>query len=145
MAGRPLTERVKILEQQVERLRELPSRMAAVESQILQLRGEMQGGISAIRGDIDETRRHMRVLHEEVLSRIALLVDDHGPDKRRVGTGAPRRIPARGPCQSTRSLSGRELQPWTGRGKLDVQRLRDPDGDVGLDGQDVRHLHVINI
>ena len=103
MAARSLTGRVEILEQHVEELRELPPRVAAVESQILQLRGEMQSGISAIRGDvealrgdveavrgdvkavrgdIEETRRHMRVLHEEVLSRIALLVEGRGPEKR---------------------------------------------------------------
>ena len=72
--------------------------MDAVESQILQLRGEMRDGFSAIdkrfeavdkhfgavdarlddlkkqikEGD-EETKRYMRVLHEEVLSRIATL------------------------------------------------------------------------
>jgi len=82
MAERSFTERVKILEQNVEELRGLPSRMTALESQILQLRGETKGGISAIRGDIEETRRHMRVLHEEILSRIALLGERRGPEKR---------------------------------------------------------------
>ena len=48
MAARPLTERVEILEQKVGDLQELPARTAAVESQILQLRGEMREGFSAI-------------------------------------------------------------------------------------------------
>lgn len=82
----------------MEGLQALPARMDAVESQILQLRGEMRDGFSAIdkrfeavdkhfgavdarlddlkkqikEGD-EETKRYMRVLHEEVLSRIATL------------------------------------------------------------------------
>jgi len=49
--------------------------MDAVESQILHLRVEIRDGFSAIdrriqEGD-EETRRHMRVLHEEVLRRIS--------------------------------------------------------------------------
>jgi hypothetical protein len=58
-------------------LEKLPTRMDAVESQILQLRGEMRDGFSAIDRGIREgnaeTRRHMLVLHEEVLRRISLL------------------------------------------------------------------------
>ena len=48
MAARSLTERVEILEQKVGDLQEPPGRMANVESQILQLRGEMRDGFSAI-------------------------------------------------------------------------------------------------
>ena len=79
----------------------LPARIDAVESQILQLRGEMRDEFSAIRERLgnhdrqfeaierrflavnerfdtidrrfDETNRHMRVLHEEVLARISVL------------------------------------------------------------------------
>ena len=83
-----LTGRVQILEQKVENLEKLPARLEAVESQIVQLRDEMRGEFSAVRQEIgataaglhaeiragdEETRRYMRVLHEEVLSRIAML------------------------------------------------------------------------
>ena len=110
MAARSLTERIEILEQKVGDLRELPGRMAAVESQILQLRGEIRDGFSAIHARLgthdqrfesidqrfesidqrfesidqrfdDLTRqmreghqeigRHMRLLHEDVLARLA--------------------------------------------------------------------------
>jgi hypothetical protein len=50
MAARSLNERVEILEQKVGDLQLLPDRVAAVESQILQLRGEMRDGFSAILG-----------------------------------------------------------------------------------------------
>ena len=73
MSARSSNERIEILEQKVGDLQSLPDRMTAVESQILQLRGEMRDGFSAMREGDDETRRQMRLLHEEVLSRIALL------------------------------------------------------------------------
>jgi len=70
MAARSLDERVEILEQKVADLQELPARMDAVESQILQLRGEMRDGFSAIDKRFDETDRQTRTLHEEVLSKL---------------------------------------------------------------------------
>ena len=91
MAERSLEDRIETLEQKVGDLEKLPARMDAMESQILQLRGEMRDGFSAIDkrfGETDrqmrtlheemltkfgETNRHMRVLHEEVLRRISLL------------------------------------------------------------------------
>ena len=111
MAARSLTERVGILEQKVEELQRPPSRMAAVESQILQLRDEMHVEFSAIQdrlGAIDQrfeevltrlqegddktraqlheddekTRRYMRMLHEEVLNRISLLQEGRGRRRR---------------------------------------------------------------
>jgi hypothetical protein len=78
MAARSLRERVEILEQKVGDLQLLPARMDALELQILQLRGEMRDGFSAIDNRFDETNRHMRVLHEEVLNRIALLQEGRG-------------------------------------------------------------------
>ena len=93
MAGRNLAERVEVVEMRVGALEELPGRMAAVESQILELRTEMRGEFSAVHGEMremegrlrqemralnDETRAEMRVLHEEVLDRIA-----------KIGEGAP--------------------------------------------------------
>ena len=53
MAPRSLTQRVEILEQKVGDLRELPARVAAVESQILQLREEIRVEFSAIRNLFD--------------------------------------------------------------------------------------------
>ena len=84
MAVRSLTQRVEILEQKVGDLQELPTRMVAVESQILQLRDEMRVEFSAIRGqlgDIDrrmqegreEAKRHATLLHEELITRISLI------------------------------------------------------------------------
>ena len=72
-----LTDRVEILEEKVSELATLPKRVEAVESQILQLRVEMRGEFAAVRQEIrdgdEETRRYMRVLHEEVLARIATI------------------------------------------------------------------------
>jgi hypothetical protein len=94
-----LAQRVKIVEEKVEKLETLPARVAAVESQILQLRDEMRSEFSAVRREFDalridlraelqstaaslraeiregdeETRRLMRMLHEDVIARIAAL------------------------------------------------------------------------
>jgi hypothetical protein len=79
----------------VEALETLPARVAAMEWQIVQLRDEMRLEFSATREDLralrqemlglidetrtliregdEETRRHMRVLHEDVISRIAVI------------------------------------------------------------------------
>ena len=80
----------------MEDLRELPTRMAAVESQILQLREEIHVGFSAIRNrfdgvdqqfksidqqfkgidqQFDETRRYMQMLHEDLVARISMIRD----------------------------------------------------------------------
>ena len=63
----------------MEMLDRLPDRVASLESQVVLLRGEMHAEFSALRIEIrsgdEETRRHMRVLHEEVISRIALIDD----------------------------------------------------------------------
>ena len=85
MPERSHAERIEILEKKVEPLELLPSRMTAiesrlgaVESQLLQLRAEMRAEFSAVRAELrgeikdgdEETRRYMRVLHEEVIDRI---------------------------------------------------------------------------
>ena len=59
----------------------LPDRVTSLESQILQLRAEMHDGFSAIDGRFEETHRFMRVLHEEVLTRISLLQEARRPRK----------------------------------------------------------------
>jgi len=94
MAARNLAERVEVVEMRVGALEELPARMAAVESQIVQLRTEMHSEFSAVRQEIgqlgttlrqemralnDETKAQMRILHEEVLDRISKI----GEGKRR--------------------------------------------------------------
>ena len=73
----------------MEGLQKLPARMDAVESQILQLRGEMRVEFSAIRERFDsidrrfdETNRSMRVLHEDVIARISLIREGRARKKR---------------------------------------------------------------
>jgi hypothetical protein len=96
-----LPERVTVLEQKVDELVSLPSRVGALELQIVQLRDEMHVGFSAVRQEMavmrddlrtelkstaeslraeiresdEETRRYMRVLHEDVIARISALGD----------------------------------------------------------------------
>ncbi|MEQ1759434.1 MAG: hypothetical protein ABL986_14020 [Vicinamibacterales bacterium] len=107
MPDRSIVERVEILEQRVELLEQLPDRVAAVESQLVQLRHEMRVGFSDIRSEMstmgaglraemqamgaglradmqsgdEETRRYMRVLHEDVISRISA-IGEGGPPRR---------------------------------------------------------------
>ena len=86
MAREPLEERMDNLERRVEILERLPDRVTALESQIVQLRDEMRSEFSAVRADAVETRRvltermeslfdanqrHMRLLHEDLVERIA--------------------------------------------------------------------------
>ena len=97
---RDLEKRVETLEGKVELLKQLPARVSALESQVMQLRDEMRAEFSATRSALrnefrqelaasatglrarlrqeiregdEETRRLMRVLHEEVLARIETL------------------------------------------------------------------------
>jgi hypothetical protein len=92
MPPSPLARRVQILEEKVESLEKLPARIEALELQILQFREEVRAEFTATReglgaemreletrlkalisdGD-EETRRYMRVLHEEVIARIATI------------------------------------------------------------------------
>lgn len=64
-------------------LERLPDRISALESQIVQLRAEMREEFSAVRQEIregdEETRRFMRVLHEEVIGRIATMKESQPP------------------------------------------------------------------
>jgi vacuolar-type H+-ATPase subunit H len=87
MAVRNLTERVEVLEMNVGLLEELPARVSAVESQIVQLRSEMRGEFSAVRQEMralnEETRAEMRMLHEEVLGRISKINEGRRPSRRR--------------------------------------------------------------
>ena len=83
----PLAARVAVLESQVHSLLQLPDRVSSLEahvaslhSQFLQFRAEVKeeflttrNEIKALRGEIEETRRFMLVLHEEVIGRIKVL------------------------------------------------------------------------
>ena len=118
MPPSPLSRRVEILEEKVERLGGLPARIDNLEVQILQFREEVRAEFSATRADFlarialteaallhemnqldekrgketrrelaetrteliariaegdEETRRYMRVLHEDVIARIAMI------------------------------------------------------------------------
>jgi hypothetical protein len=98
MASRNLTERVEVLEMKLGSLEELPVRVAAVESQIVQLRTEMRSECSAIRQEMralneeaktemralnDDTKAQMRTLHEEVLDRIARIGEGNRRSRKR--------------------------------------------------------------
>ena len=90
MAQESLERRMDRLEGRTEILEQLPERVTALESQILQLRDEMRNEFSATRAEAragdEETRRvltermeslfdaherHMRLLHEDLVERIA--------------------------------------------------------------------------
>lgn len=81
MQPRSLEQRVAILEEQMQALRELPARVAGVELQIVQLRGEMREAFSAVRSELrteikagnEETRNFMRALYEDTIARIATI------------------------------------------------------------------------
>jgi hypothetical protein len=83
-----MASRVEILEENVASLAELPERVARIASQILQFRDEVRGEFSAIRAEIragdEETRRHMRVLYEDLVAKRAVLGNGRDrPRKRR--------------------------------------------------------------
>jgi hypothetical protein len=107
MQQQTLADRVTILEQKMESLQGLPDRVTALELQISQfreevrlefsatrseLRAEMSDLAETLRGEIragdEETRRYMSVLHEDVISRIALLGENlNGPTRPRRAHG----------------------------------------------------------
>ena len=114
MPPQTLANRVAILENKMPSLEGLLDRVASLEVQISQFRAEVRMEFSAVReemGDLgktlrseiragdEETRREMRVLHEEVIARIALL-DEHLNGRKRSPesrgrTGNSRRSPKR--------------------------------------------------
>jgi len=96
MAQESLEVRVDMLERRVELLEQLPERVTALEVQIVQLRDEMRAEFSATRADAragdesvvrtlrdeiragdQETRRFMRILHEDLVERIEILGGKH--------------------------------------------------------------------
>ena len=105
MRPETIASRVDNLERRVTDLETLPDRITAVELQIVQLRTEMRGEFSAVREEIrtgtrvlgeridettrmlgeriDETGRHMRVLHEDVVGRLAIILEGQSARRRR--------------------------------------------------------------
>ena len=94
--------RIEILERKVEGLDLLPPRMTALESQILQLDKDMRAEFSAMRQEMataiseleqrlserirsgdEETRRYMRVLHEDVIEKISRIQEGPPPRRRK--------------------------------------------------------------
>jgi predicted nucleic acid-binding Zn-ribbon protein len=77
MARETLEKRVANLDRRVKAVEQLPERVAALESQIVQLRGEIRSEFSAVRQEMRdlfaESERHARVLHEDVITRIAAI------------------------------------------------------------------------
>ena len=97
-----LIHRIEILERKVEGLELLPVRMTALESQILQLDKDVRAEFSAMRQEMataiselqqrlserirsgdEETRRYMRVLHEDVIERISRIQEGPRPRRRK--------------------------------------------------------------
>ena len=80
MPPQTLASKVEDLETRVTRLQDLPARIDDLTSQVSQLRVEMRAEFSAVRSDIgglqiktDSLASQMRVFHEDVIARIALL------------------------------------------------------------------------
>ena len=73
MPPQALETRVTNLERRVTQLEQLPGRIDDLTSQVSRLRSEMRAEFSAVRGEIASIATHMRVLHEDVISRFALL------------------------------------------------------------------------
>jgi cell division protein FtsB len=75
MPPQTIESRVTSLERRVTQLEQLPARIDDLTSQVSQLRTEARGEFSAVRAAIAEraTAVEMRVLYEDVISRLALL------------------------------------------------------------------------
>jgi len=105
MVRSTLAARVTILEQKVERLEQLPQQIDALASQIMQFREDLRMELSGLRADMragdeetrrvlreeiragdEETRRLMRVLHEDLIGRIARLNEARKGPKRQTNT-----------------------------------------------------------
>jgi hypothetical protein len=94
MPPQTLVSKVEDLEHRVTRLEELPARIDDLTSQVSQLRVEMRDEFSAVRTEMaagfaagevktDGLAVQTRVLHEDVVARIALLHEERPkPPKR---------------------------------------------------------------
>jgi hypothetical protein len=81
MPPQTIESRMTSLERRVTRLEQLPDQIDALTSQVSQLRTKMDAEFSAVRAEIAEraTAVEMRVLHEDVISRLALLQENQAP------------------------------------------------------------------
>ena len=81
MQPRSFEERITMLERQVQHL---PERVTTLESQFMQFRVAMRNEFSAMRTEMkradDDTRVFMRVLYEDVLSRLEIIGESDGSD-----------------------------------------------------------------
>jgi len=97
MLPQTVASRVDTLERKMGRLEDLPDRMTALESQIVQFRSEVSVDFSAVRSEMramrdelrgemvalnSDTLTQMRILHEDMVSRFALL-DEHVTGRKR--------------------------------------------------------------
>ena len=88
MEAKSVEDRVALLENEMQALRDLPPRVTSVEGQLVQFRAEVRAEFSATRKHVDdkidelrvevrtfkdELGAQMRTLHEEALARIALI------------------------------------------------------------------------
>ena len=91
MQPRSLEQRVTMLEEQMQELRELPARVAGVELQILQLRDDVRDGFSAIRDEVhsvrDELRDEIRAGNQESQDFMRAIYERIQTDIRTMGEG----------------------------------------------------------
>jgi hypothetical protein len=81
MQPRSFEERLSMLER---RIQHLPERVTTLELQFMQFREAMRNEFSAIRTELkradDDTRVFMRVLYEDMLSRLEMIGEGDGSD-----------------------------------------------------------------
>lgn len=74
--------------------------LTTLRDEFVSIRVEVRNEFGALRGELrsgdEETRRQMRVLHEEVISRIALILEGLGPSRPGGERSSARRPPKRG-------------------------------------------------
>jgi hypothetical protein len=78
-----LETRVENIEDRVTRLEELPARVDGLTVEISQLRAEMARFAARVEAQFSDLAAHMRVLHEDVVNRIALLQEAPGAQRRK--------------------------------------------------------------
>ncbi len=85
MQERSIIERIVIAEEKVEAADAGPSHPTPLELQLMQLREELRSELSAfreeVRGGDEETRRHVRLLHDTLIARLTAIGD--GMNRRR--------------------------------------------------------------
>jgi hypothetical protein len=86
MQERSIVERIVIPERTVEAPDVRPGHLTALELQLMQLREEIRSELSAfreeVRGGDEETRRHVRLLHDTLIARLTAIGDGMNRRKR---------------------------------------------------------------